>query len=155
VRCFLPRLLHCRLLVHSLVLAYFHSVATLNYLRAMVAGGVADLHDPKRWDLRNVLSESVRKEYEKVVDRIVDTFNFLNVFRADTAEVLKKVDIFTSHEALLLNYEEALTRKSSATDDYFNLGAHFLWIGDRTRQIDGAHVEYFRGFVPPSLVVLW
>lgn len=134
---------------HRLVLAYFHSVATLNYLRAMVAGGVADLHDPKRWDLRNVLSESVRKDYEKVVDRIVDTFNFLNVFHADTADVLKKVDIFTSHEALLLNYEEALTRKGAATEDYFNLGAHFLWIGDRTRQLDGAHVEYFRGIENP------
>jgi 3-deoxy-7-phosphoheptulonate synthase len=133
-----------------MVQAYFHSVATLNYLRAMVAGGVADLHDPSRWNLDQVISESVKKDYEKVVDRIVDTFNFLKIFHADTADVLKRVDLFTSHEGLLLGYEEALTKRVNG--GYYNLGAHFLWIGDRTRQMDGAHIEYFRGYVsPPEL----
>jgi len=98
---------------NRLVLAYFHSVATINYLRAMVAGGVADIHDPNKWNLQHIKKQEVRDEYASVVNRIVDGFKFLSIFHADTADVLKRVDIFTSHEGLLLNYEEALTEQAN------------------------------------------
>jgi len=130
-----------------LVQAYFHSAATLNYLRAMIAGGVSDLHDSRKWNLTHIKDETVRKEYEYVIDRIMDGLNFLQSINADQSESLKSVELFTSHEGLLLNYEQALTEK--VKNNYYNLGAHFLWIGDRTRQLDGAHVEYFRGISNP------
>lgn len=133
---------------NRLVQAYFHSAATLNYLRAMNAGGVANLKEPHQWNLR-IKNEVVRKEYENVIDKILDSFAFLRVIGADQAETFNSVELFTSHEGLLLNYEEALTEKPTEEDGYFNLGAHFLWIGDRTRQIDGAHIEYFRGIQNP------
>jgi len=77
----------------------------------MVSGGVADIHDPNKWNLTHIKNEEVRNEYRTVVNRIVDGLKFLSLFHADTAEVLKRVDIYTSHEGLLLNYEEALTEK--------------------------------------------
>eukprot|EP01121_Diplochlamys_sp_Union-15-3_P009049 TRINITY_DN2443_c0_g1_i5.p1 TRINITY_DN2443_c0_g1~~TRINITY_DN2443_c0_g1_i5.p1 ORF type:complete len:150 (-),score=14.29 TRINITY_DN2443_c0_g1_i5:2-451(-) len=127
--------------------AYFHSAATLNYLRSLVNGGVADLHKAESWKLGAVLSNRVREGYEQVVNRILDSISFLNTIGADDSPSIKSVDLFSSHEGLLLNYEEALTSKVGAK--YYNLGAHFLWIGDRTRQIDGAHIEYFRGISNP------
>jgi 3-deoxy-7-phosphoheptulonate synthase len=130
-----------------LVQAYFHSAATLNYLRAMIAGGVSNLHDSRKWNLSHIKDDSVRKEYENVIDRIMDGLSFLGSINADQSENLKAVELFTSHEGLLLNYEEALTER--VKDTYYNLGAHFLWIGDRTRQLDGAHIEYFRGISNP------
>jgi 3-deoxy-7-phosphoheptulonate synthase len=130
-----------------LVLAYFHSASALNYLRAMIAGGVSNLHDSRKWNLSHIKNDIVRKEYEHVIDRISDGLNFLQSINADQSESLKSVELFTSHEGLLLNYEQALTEK--VKDKYYNLGAHFLWIGDRTRQLDGAHIEYFRGISNP------
>jgi len=130
-----------------LVQAYFHSASTLNYLRAMIAGGVSDLHAQRTWNLTHIKDDTVRKEYEKIIDKINDGLDFLKSINADQSESLKSVELFTSHEGLLLNYEEALTER--VKDKYYNLGAHFLWIGDRTRQIDGAHIEYFRGISNP------
>jgi 3-deoxy-7-phosphoheptulonate synthase len=130
-----------------LVQAYFHSAATLNYLRAMIAGGVSDLHSMGKWNLSHIKDELVRKEYENVIDKINDGLDFLKSINADQSESLRSVELFTSHEGLLLNYEEALTE--FVRDKYYNLGAHFLWIGDRTRQLDGAHIEYFRGISNP------
>jgi 3-deoxy-7-phosphoheptulonate synthase len=130
-----------------LVQAYFHSAATLNYIRAMIAGGVSDLHSMGKWNLSHIKDELVKKEYENVIDKINDGLDFLKSINADQSESLKAVDLYTSHEGLLLNYEEALTEL--AKDKYYNLGAHFLWIGDRTRQLDGAHIEYFRGISNP------
>jgi 3-deoxy-7-phosphoheptulonate synthase len=130
-----------------LVQAYFHSAATLNYLRAMIAGGVSNLHDSRKWNLSHIKNDSVRKEYENVIDRIMEGLSFLGSINADQSENLKAVELFISHEGLLLNYEQALTEK--VKDSYYNLGAHFLWIGDRTRQLDGAHIEYFRGISNP------
>ncbi|ELR24167.1 Phospho2-dehydro-3-deoxyheptonate aldolase [Acanthamoeba castellanii str. Neff] len=107
-----------------LVQAYFHSVATANYLRAMITGGVSDLHSAPEWNLDNVLRPETKEN-----------------------ESLRGVYLFSSHEGLILDYEAALTKL--VKDSHYNLGAHFLWIGDRTRQIDGAHIEYFRGIANP------
>jgi len=130
-----------------LLQAYFYSVATLNYLRSLISGGLADLHKASSWKLGAILDPTVRDEYSAIVNQILDGLGFLKAIGADNAPSLKYVDMFTSHEGLLLNYESALTKKVG--DNYYNLGAHFLWIGDRTRQIDMAHVEYFRGISNP------
>jgi len=131
-----------------LVQAYFHSAATINYIRAMILGGVADLHHPDSWNLDFIQQQSTRKEYELIIERITDGLDFLQAIHIDKQlDALKSVDMYTSHEGLLLNYEEALTKR--VKDQYYNLGAHFLWIGDRTRDINGAHIEYFRGIANP------
>eukprot|EP01117_Protostelium_nocturnum_P012646 TRINITY_DN4655_c0_g1_i2.p1 TRINITY_DN4655_c0_g1~~TRINITY_DN4655_c0_g1_i2.p1 ORF type:complete len:453 (-),score=158.31 TRINITY_DN4655_c0_g1_i2:60-1418(-) len=130
-----------------MVQAYFHSAATLNYIRAMITGGVADLHDPRAWTLDFVQKESTKKEYEGIIEKITEGLSFLDLIDQSRNDSLSKVEFFTSHEGLLLGYEEALT--SQYKDQHYNLGAHFLWIGDRTRDIDGAHVEYFRGIANP------
>jgi len=132
-----------------LVDAYFHSVATANYLRAMISGGVSDLHAAAEWRLDNVISTEAREEYERVVSKILDALGFLETVEA-FSEATKSVSLFSSHEGLLLDYESALTNESKITKGkYYNNGAHFLWIGDRTRQLDGAHMEYFRGISNP------
>jgi len=135
-----------------MVQAYFHSAATLNYVRAMITGGVADLHHPDSWVLDHIQDDITRREYEKLIEKITDGLDFLKVINADKLGSLSSVDLFTSHEGLLMCYEEALTKKikdSKSTEKYYNLGAHFLWIGDRTRDINGAHIEYFRGIANP------
>jgi 3-deoxy-7-phosphoheptulonate synthase len=132
---------------NRLVRAYFHSAATLNYARGMISGGVADLHAAAEWKLTNVLKEETRREYEDVVSHLLEGMNFLKAIHADETDSFKSVSLFTSHEGLLLPYEEALTTRVG--DKHFNLGAHFLWIGDRTREINGAHVEYFKGISNP------
>ncbi|KAG0237949.1 hypothetical protein BGW42_008049 [Actinomortierella wolfii] len=144
--------------------AYFHSAATLNYVRAILAEGFADLHHPSNWNLHHVKSAALRQEYQTIVDRLTDALDFMKTIGADpnaggapnqtTPSTLNTVDIFASHEGLLLEYEQALTRlmtdpQNPAQSKYYNVGTHFLWIGDRTRQLDGAHVEYFRGLENP------
>ncbi|PRP77420.1 hypothetical protein PROFUN_14273 [Planoprotostelium fungivorum] len=131
-----------------MVQAYFHSAATLNYIRAMISGGVADLHNPRAWILDHVKEDATRREYETMIEQITDNISFFDLLhdhRQD--ENLSKVEFFTSHEGLLLEFESALTKQIGGK--HYNLGAHFLWIGDRTRDIDGAHVEYFRGIANP------
>jgi len=130
-----------------MVSAYFHSAATLNYIRAMISGGVADLHNPRSWDLEHVQSDDTRKKYEAIIENITEGLSFLELVVDTHNDNLNKVDFFTSHEGLLLEYESSLTNR--VQNEYYNLGAHFLWIGDRTRDIDGAHVEYFRGISNP------
>jgi len=129
-----------------LVQAYFHSVATANYLRAMITGGVSDLHSAPEWNLDNVLRPETKEKYKAVVEKILDGLEFYRAIHADS-ESLRGVYLFSSHEGLLLDYEAALTKKIKGA--YYNMGAHFLWIGDRTRQIGGAHLEYFRGIANP------
>eukprot|EP00127_Corallochytrium_limacisporum_P000644 Clim_evm43s22 gene=Clim_evmTU43s22 len=129
--------------------AYFHSSATLNYIRASVAGGFTDIRNADHW--RMYFSEKhvdTKKAYEDVSRRILDALDFVSTFDDSTHERWKGVDFFTSHEGLLLDYEEAMTRKIEDAG-FYNLSAHFLWIGDRTRQLTGAHVEYFRGIRNP------
>lgn len=130
-----------------LVKAYHLSAATLNYARALVDGGFADLHHPQHWDLGFVRSPSHRAEYEDMVERIRDAIDFLESTGVRGTSALRTVELFSSHEGLLLDYEEALTEKVG--DRYYNLGAHFLWIGDRTRNLGDAHLEYFRGIENP------
>ena len=147
--------------------AYFHSAATLNHIRGQLAAGVADLHNPLDWDLGHIQSESIKAKYQEIVRSITDSLGFMRTVGADTAGQLRTVDLYTSHEGLLLEYEQSLTRrcrhpsnhdsssKNARVDDdddaygWYNTSAHFLWIGDRTRQLDGAHVEYFRGLQNP------
>ena len=130
-----------------LLQAYFHSAATLNYTRALVDGGFADLHHPQHWDLGFVRSSTNRAEYEDIVSRIRDAIDFVESTGVRSTASLKMVELFCSHEGLLLDYEEAMTE--NVAEKWYNLGAHSLWIGDRTRQLDGAHVEYFRGLENP------
>ena len=130
-----------------LITAYHHSAATLNYARALVDGGFADLHHPQHWDLGFVRSSANRAAYEDIVDRIRDAIDFVESTGVRGTAALKTVELFCSHEGLLLDYEGALTELVG--ERWYNLGAHFLWIGDRTRQLDGAHVEYFRGLENP------
>lgn len=159
-----------------LVAAYFHSATTTNYIRASLASGIADLHSPLDWGLGHVRDAKIKAQYTKIVDSITDSLRFMRTVGADsTASGLETVDLYTSHEGLLLEYEQCLTRRlknptsskgrpslppqsqkghsdgfQNADDrGWYNTSAHFLWIGDRTRQIDGAHVEYFRGLQNP------
>jgi len=114
----------------------------------MIAGGVSNLHDPAKWNLDHIKDTEIRREYERVIDRIDDGLQFFQAIHADQSESLKAVEFYISHEGLLLNYEEALTEESR-TNLHYNVGSHYLWIGDRTRQINGAHIEYFRGIQNP------
>ncbi|KAJ3025716.1 UNVERIFIED_CONTAM: hypothetical protein HDU68_006766 [Siphonaria sp. JEL0065] len=142
-----------------LVGAYFHSAATINYVRTLLASGFADLHHPdswnlEAWDLAHVRNPQIRKEYQGIVDRLHDALDFMKTIGADDNDSgsvnasMNTVDMFMSHEGLLLDYEQQFTQQGT-DKKFYNLGTHFLWIGDRTRQLDGAHVEYFRGLANP------
>ena len=130
-----------------MVRAYTHSAATLNYVRALIDGGFADLHAAEHWDLGFLSDQVHRAEYEGMLGRIRESIAFMEACGAGAVAALRSVDFFTSHEGLLLPYEEANT--FAVGERHYNLGAHLLWIGDRTRQLDGAHVEYFRGIANP------
>ncbi|RAH51433.1 3-deoxy-7-phosphoheptulonate synthase class II [Aspergillus brunneoviolaceus CBS 621.78] len=184
-----------------LVSAYFHSAATLNYLRASLSSGLADLHSPLDWGLGHVITPAIKEKYERIVSRVKDALRFMQTVGIDTDRGVETVDVYTSHEGLLLDYETSLTRllrnplppnsapafsmfsppsfsqpPPSAVDpttstttapatatatsitpqtpllpskSFYATSAHFLWIGDRTRQLDGAHVEFFRGLANP------
>lgn len=127
--------------------AYFHAAATLNHLRALAAGGFADLHHPERWELPG--GPGAVPEYRRTLDQVKESLDFLEALGGVQREALERVDFFTSHEALLLPFEEALTRWVDEAGAYYHLGAHTLWVGERTRQLDGAHVEYLRGLRNP------
>ena len=131
--------------------AYFHSAATLNLLRAYAKGGFADLHNVHSWNLNFVRNSRFHALYEKIVKRIEETFMFMRAAGMCLTEspLLSTIDYYVSHEALLLNYEEALTRRSEETGEIYAGSAHMLWIGERTRQLDGAHVEFARGISNP------
>jgi 3-deoxy-7-phosphoheptulonate synthase len=127
--------------------AYYHSAATLNHLRALTASGFADLHHPERWELPGGSGEV--PAYRRTLDQVRESLDFLEALGGIQRDVLERIDFFTSHEALLLPYEEALTRWSGEEGGTYNLGAHTLWVGERTRQLDGAHLEYLRGLRNP------
>lgn len=156
-----------------LVKAYHYSAATLNYSRAASSSGIADLRRPLDWDLGHVQDPELRAKYSEVVNALKTSLRFMNTIGAvGNSSTLDTIELFTSHEGLVLDYEQPLTRPFStaaingsakgpstavngggaqdANDvEYYNTSAHFLWIGDRTRQIDGAHVEFFRGIANP------
>ncbi len=134
-----------------MVQAYNQSAATLNLLRAFAQGGYADLHEVNRWNLDFVRNSPASAKYEDLAARLDETLNFMAAcgLNSATTPQIAETDFFTSHEALLLPYEQALTRVDSTSGDWYDCSAHMLWIGDRTRQPDGAHVEFLRGVKNP------
>ena len=134
-----------------LLRAYAQSASTLNLIRAFANGGYADLHNVHRWMVGFVADSPQGKRYQEIADRISEAIDFMEACGVTPESVpqVKQVDVFTSHEALLLGYEEAMTRVDSTTGDWYDTSAHFVWIGDRTRQPDGAHVEFARGIKNP------
>jgi 3-deoxy-7-phosphoheptulonate synthase len=134
-----------------LLTAYQQSAATLNLLRAFTNGGFADLSRVHAWNQEFVASSSEGHRYETIADEIDRTLRFMKACGVDTeAEPrLHNVDIWTSHEALILGYEEALTRRDSLTGEWYDCSAHMLWVGERTRQIDGAHLAFLSGVGNP------
>ncbi|PSR80391.1 phospho-2-dehydro-3-deoxyheptonate aldolase [Coniella lustricola] len=162
-----------------LVKAYHYSAATLNYSRAASSSGIADLNRPMDWDLGHVQDPKLKTKYSEIVTALETSMRFMNTIGAlgSNSASVSTVDLFTSHEGLVLEYEQPLTRAFSSTainggvnhkmstkprsdsskqqqpeaeqTQYFDTSAHFLWIGDRTRQIGGAHVEFFRGIANP------
>ncbi len=134
-----------------MIRAYNQSAATLNLMRAFSRGGMADLNQVHRWNLDFIKDHPLGKKYEQLSYQIDKSIKFLAAagITSENAPQLRQTTVYTSHEALLLNYEEALTRIDSLTDEWYNCSAHMLWIGDRTRDLDGAHIEYFRGIKNP------
>ena len=134
-----------------MIRAYFQAAATANLVRAFATGGYADLSRARHWYLESHHHEDLRQRYLAIVQKIDDGSEFLRTFGlADTVrQQTSRVDFYFSHEALLLPYEEALTRQDSITHENYATSGHMLWIGDRTRQLDGAHVEYCRGIKNP------
>lgn len=131
-----------------LLQAYSCSAMTLNFIRALLDGGFADLHNPQRWDLSFVEHSKQKKEYQNIVDSIEDALDFLKAIDGIRSSNLSKVDFYTSHEALHLHYEQALTRKLK-DGLWYNLSTHLPWIGMRTAQTDSAHLEFLRGVENP------
>ncbi|MGN6706784.1 MAG: class II 3-deoxy-7-phosphoheptulonate synthase [Rhodanobacter sp.] len=134
-----------------LIQAHAHSALTMNFVRALIDGGFADLRHPEYWDLAWVEHSPLAAEYRKMVAGISDSLHFMETLAGPIAS-FSKVDFFTSHEALLLHYEQALTRQVPRNPGWFNLSTHFPWIGMRTAALEGAHVEYFRGIRNPVAV---
>ena len=134
-----------------LMTAYHHSAATLNLLRAFAQGGLADLHQVNRWNMGFVAANPQKQKYQQLADKIQDALEFMEVcgINSTIAPSLKETDLYTSHEALLLGYEEALTRRDHLSGDWYDCSAHFVWIGERTRQLDHAHIEFFKGIKNP------
>ena len=134
-----------------LVQAYTQSAATLNLLRAFAWGGYADLHNIHKWTLGFVDKSPQGARYRELAEKIGESLTFMKAIGvgAETHPSMHQVEFFTSHEALLLNVEEAMTRIDSTTGQSYDTSAHLLWIGERTRELDGAHVEFFRGIKNP------
>ena len=133
----------------ALLDAYSHAALTLNFVRSLTAAGFADLHHPEYWDLgfftRSGLTPELREEYMQTSARLSEALRFMEALGEMTVDELSRVDFYTSHEGLNLNYEAAQTRKVPRREGHYLLTTHMPWIGERTRALDGAHVEFFRG----------
>jgi 3-deoxy-7-phosphoheptulonate synthase len=136
---------------HRQLMAYRQSAATLNLLRAFATGGYANLGSVHQWMLGFLKDSQQSRRYKELADRISDALNFMRAcgLNLESHPELRSTEIFTSHEALLLGYEQAFTRVDSTTGDWYATSGHMLWIGDRTRQLDHGHIEYFRGIKNP------
>ncbi|MBX3273338.1 MAG: 3-deoxy-7-phosphoheptulonate synthase [Sandaracinaceae bacterium] len=136
-----------------LVEAYEHAAMTLNFIRSLSGGGFADLHHPEQWDLSFMehasLSAELREEYQRTSARLAEALRFMEALGETSVDELSRVTFYTSHEGLNLHYESAQTRRVPRREGYWNLTAHLSWIGERTRQLEGAHVEFFRGIQNP------
>jgi 3-deoxy-7-phosphoheptulonate synthase len=131
---------------------YERAALTLNFIRGLTDGGFADLHHPEQWDVSFAHGSPNAAQYEHIVDSIRESLNFLSAITGVENEVLRRVTLYTSHEALALPYEQAQTRTVPRRSGYYNLSTHFPWIGMRTAQLDGAHVEFFRGIQNPIAI---
>lgn len=136
---------------NRLIEAYYRSASTLNLLRAFSQGGLADLHQVNGWNMAFLENNPLKERYQDLAQRIQDSLSFMEVvgINAQNTPALHETTLFTSHEALLLPYEQALTRTDTLTGKWYACSAHMLWIGERTRQLDHAHVEFFRGIHNP------
>ena len=134
-----------------MIRAYNQSASTLNLIRAFAQGGFADLHRVHQWNMGFVADSELSERYRDLADRLNETLEFMAAcgLNSDTTPQIRETEFFTSHEALLLPYEQAMTRVDSLTGDWYDTSAHLLWAGDRTRQLDNAHLEYLRGIANP------
>ncbi len=134
-----------------LLSAYHQATATLNLLRAFAQGGFASLDQVHQWNLDFIANSAMADRFQQLADRIDESLAFMRACGFDNqhSPQLRETAFFTAHEALLLNYEQAFTRRDSLTGEWYDCSAHMLWIGDRTRQLDGAHVEFMRGIGNP------
>ena len=132
-----------------LIKGHARSAMTMNFVRALIDGGFADLHHPEYWDLAWVEHSPLQVEYRRMVESIGDSLNFMETLAGRPVSEFQRVDFHTSHEALVLHYEEALTRQVPRQWGWFNMSTHFPWIGMRTADLAGAHVEYCRGIRNP------
>jgi len=132
-----------------MIKAHARSAMTMNFVRALIDGGFADLHHPEYWDLGWVGHSPLAEDYQRMVAGVGDAVRFMETLSGSEVHNLNRVDFYTSHEALLLPYEEAQTRQVPRQWGWFNLSTHFPWLGMRTAALDGAHVEYFRGIRNP------
>ena len=128
---------------------YERSALTLNFVRSLIDGGFADLHHPENWDLDWVQHSPLADEYHGVTQAISDSLNFFESISGNPVMATRRVEFYASHEGLQLPYEQAQTRFLKHRDKWYNLNTHFPWIGMRTSELDGAHVEYFRGIANP------
>ena len=137
----------------NMLVAYSHAAMTLNFVRSLSAGGFADVHHPEYWELsffrRANVSDTLREEYERTTSQLAEALRFMEALHESSVEELTRVDFYTSHEGLNLHYESAQTRRVPRREGWFDLTTHFPWIGERTRALDGAHVEFFRGVQNP------
>ncbi|WP_040309494.1 class II 3-deoxy-7-phosphoheptulonate synthase [Asticcacaulis biprosthecium] len=134
-----------------LLKAYHQSSATLNLLRAFANGGYADLYNIHKWTLGFVSGSPQGERYKALAEKISETLSFMSAIgiTSESHPSIRSVDVFTSHEALLLNFEQAMTRVDSTSGDWYDTSAHMLWIGERTRQLDGGHVNFMKGIKNP------
>jgi 3-deoxy-7-phosphoheptulonate synthase len=133
----------------ALVEAYHHAAHTLNFVRSLALAGFADMHHPEYWDLaflsRADLPPDLRDEYTRTTEMLAEALRFMEAIGEGTVDELTRVEFFTSHEGLNLHYESAQTRRVPRREGHYLLTTHMPWIGERTRAVDGAHVEFFRG----------
>ncbi len=132
-----------------MIKAYHQSVQTMNLLRALSEGGYADIRRIDKWNLDFVKENKYGKKYEDFAKQVNKAIKFMEASRISDFEKIKKAKIYTGHEALLLPYESALTRKDQITNKYYGTSGHLLWVGERTRDLDGAHIEFLRGLENP------
>ncbi len=132
-----------------LLRGYERAALTLNFIRSLVQGGFADVRHPEFWDLDFVDYAALSQDYRRVMDAVGDAIRFMETIAGRSLTELSKVEFFTSHEGLHLDYEQSQTRQVPRRTGWYNLNTHFPWIGDRTRDLGGAHVEYFRGISNP------
>lgn len=132
-----------------LLRAYERSALTLNFIRSLADGGFADLYHPEYWDLGFVETKEQAAEFDQLVQSVKDSLQFLQIVSGTSSREMNRVDFYSSHEALHLYYEQAQTRRPPRRSDYYNLTNHFPWLGERTRDLGSAHIEYLRGICNP------